>query len=48
MNQIDETEQSNQPVACASRFTDVESAAWGKARPWAKRLSWQLQGRRVK
>jgi hypothetical protein len=31
-----------------SRFTDVESAAWGKARPWAKRLSWQTQGGRVK
>jgi hypothetical protein len=31
-----------------SRFKDVENAAWGKARPWAKRLSWQTQGGRVK
>jgi hypothetical protein len=31
-----------------SRFNGVENAAWGKARPWAKRLSWQTQGGRVK
>ena len=30
------------------RFTDVENAAWVKPHPWAKRLSWQTQGCRVK
>ena len=40
-------DRPEQPAGCL-RVTDVESAAWGKARPWAKRLSWQLQGGRVK
>ena len=30
------------------RFLRAENAAREKARPWAKRLSWQTQGRRVK
>jgi hypothetical protein len=30
------------------RFKDVENTAWEKSRPWAKRLSWQTQGGRVK
>ena len=31
----------------ARRWT-TENEAWDKARPWAKRLSWQTQGERVK
>jgi hypothetical protein len=47
-NQIHETDRTDLSASPFSRFTGIENAAWKKARPWAKRLSWQPQGGRVK
>jgi hypothetical protein len=47
-NQIHETDRTDLNASPFSRFTGIENAAWEKARPWEKRLSWQPQGGRVK
>jgi hypothetical protein len=43
-------EGANGPTKCGGyllRFRFARGLAWDKARPWAKRLSWQTQGGRV-
>ena len=41
-------ERPTRSAVCTSSLFARCGLAWDKARPWAKRLSWQTQGGRVK